>query len=70
MSNVHILNGKRLNSWYGQQKLNIAINWFTDGVQAGIFVAERESWIKIKCKCIKQVTYYMYHKITENTLQS
>ena len=38
---------------------HIAINWFRDSVQAGMFVVEHDSWIKKKCKFIGQTTYYM-----------
>ena len=34
------------NSWNGYQKLYTGITWFSDSVQAGIFVAEHEGWIK------------------------
>ena len=29
-----------LNSWNGNQKLSIGINWSSDNIQAGIFLAE------------------------------
>ena len=37
-----------LNSWEGYQKLYKAINWFSDNVQADIFVAGYYDWIKTK----------------------
>ena len=39
--------GRFWNSWHGYQKEHIAINWFSDSVQVGIFVAQHEPWIKM-----------------------
>ena len=41
------MRGWLLNPWNGYQKLYIAINWFSDNVQASIFVAEPECGIEI-----------------------
>ena len=46
-------------TWNGYQKLYNGITWFSDSVQAGIFVAEHERWIKKECKFVKKITYYM-----------
>ena len=45
------------NSWNGYQKLYAGITWFSDSVQAGIFVAEHEGWVKKECKFVKKITY-------------
>ena len=47
-------------------KAIIAINWFNGDVQAGIIVAKHIN----KCRCIKQTTYYVYHKTPEHALKS
>ena len=49
------------NSWNGYQKLYIPITWFSDSVQAGIFVAEHEVWRKTEFEFVKKIIYYMYH---------
>ena len=46
-------------TWNGYQKLYNGITWFSDSVQAGIFVAEHERWIKKECQFVKKITYYM-----------
>ena len=52
------------------KKLYTGVNWFSDSVQAGIFVAEHEVWIKKECIFVKKITYYMYHKTLEHGLKS
>ena len=42
-----------------------AINWFSDGVQAGIIVTEHIN----ECKCIKKVSCYMYHNTPEQAVK-
>ena len=39
--------GKLLNYWNRYQKVYNAINWFSDNVQSGIFVARHECLIKV-----------------------
>ena len=39
--------GRLLNFWNGYQKLHIAINWLSDNVPCGIFLADHEHWIKM-----------------------
>ena len=34
------------NSWNGNQKLYTGITWFSDNVQAAIFAAAHEGWVK------------------------
>ena len=46
------------------------ITWISDSVQAGIFVAEHEGWVKTECKFVKKTTYYTYHKTLEHGLKS
>ena len=46
------------------------ITWFSVSVQAGIFVAEHERWVKRECKFVKKLTYYLYHKTLEHDLKS
>ena len=41
------IRGGLLNCWNHYQKLNIAINWFSDDVQSGMFVAEHVGLIKV-----------------------
>ena len=36
----------------------IALNWFSGSVQAGIML---QSICMSECKCIKEISYYMYH---------
>ena len=40
--------------WNGYQKLYTGITWISDSVQAGIFVAEHEGWVKTECKFVKK----------------
>ena len=58
------------NSWNGYQKLYVGITWFSDSVQAGIFVAEHEGWVKKEYNLVKKITFYMYHKTLQNGLKS
>ena len=58
------------NSWNGYQKPYTGITWFSDSVQAGIFVAEHEGWVKNNATSLKKMTYYMYHKTLQNGLKS
>ena len=46
-------------------KAIIVINWLSDGAQAGIIVAKHIN----KCKCIKQTSYYVYHKTPEHAIK-
>ena len=41
------------NSWNGYPKLYTGIAWFSDSIQAGIFVAE-QGWVKKECKFVKK----------------
>ena len=41
------IRGGLLHCWNNYQKLNIAINWFSDNVQSGMFVAEHVGLIKV-----------------------
>ena len=46
--------GRFLNSWNGYQTLYIAINWFSDSVQAGIFMADHESGAKMNANLLNR----------------
>ena len=60
------------NSWNGYQKLHTGITWFSESVQAGIFTAEHEDWVKKECKFVKRsnLLYGLYHKTLERGLKS
>ena len=41
------------------------INWFSDGVQASVIVAEHIN----ECKCIKKVSCYMHNNTPEHAVK-
>ena len=47
-------------------KTFIVLNWISGGVQAGIIVAEHIN----ESECVKQTSYYMYHKTPVHALIS
>ena len=47
-------------------KAIIVINWFNGVVEGGTTIAEHIN----ECKCIKQASYYIYHKTSEHAFKS
>ena len=47
-------------------KAFIVLNWISGGAQAGIIVAEHIN----ESECVKQTSYYMYHKTPVHALIS